>query len=400
MTDHEVIGVPPDLSEEAFVRVLREAGSPALPASHAVYAYCVKRKVSPAFMLALFQHESSFGKAGIATITHSWGNTRKPAHGGVTPVDVTVLGQARSGVFPVFRDWIDGGIATVARLVDYAPYAGKTSVRDIVPIWAPAFDMNDPDVYIRKVLGLIARWTKEEGAVALNIIEKLTPCNHDKGRGGAKIGAVVWHVAEGSEVGVSSWFHNPESNASTHYLVCKDGRTIRYVREEDTPWANGKVNNPRLSNPVVKRLIASGANLNRQTISIETERYSKDWLDANSPMGKALVALTRDVMLRHGLPLEDDYILGHNEIDAVDRPNCPGNLDWDNLLAAVKSGAPSGPVRPAGYLEQGQKDSFNWNGAGVITYRKVHYYQPATKTSYVREWSADKGFTPWVALPK
>ena len=224
--------------------------------------------------------------------------------------------------------------------------------------------------------------------MALQIIERLTPHNHEKGRGGAKIGAVCWHVAEGSEVGVTSWFHNPESNASTHYLVCKDGRTIRYVREEDTPWANGKVNNPRLSNPVVKRLVESGINLNRQTISIETERYSKDWLDADSPMGRALVALTRDVMLRHGLPLEDDYILGHNEVDSVDRPNCPGNIDWDGLLAAVKSGAvsPPKPTRPPGYLEQGQKDSFDWQGAGIIVARTVRYFNPDTKAFYERSW--------------
>lgn len=172
--------------------------------------------------------------------------------------------------------------------------------------------------------------------MTLKIVEKLTPHNHTKGRGGAKIQAVVWHVAEGGEAGVSSWFFNPASQASTHYLVCKDGRIIRYVREEDTPWANGKVSKPRMSNPVVARLVNSGVNLNRQTVSIETERYSGERLTAESPMGRALAALTRDVLTRYGLPLEDDYILGHNEIDSVDRPNCPGNLDWDGLLAAVK----------------------------------------------------------------
>jgi len=165
LADYRVIGVAPDLTEAQFSAILQAAGSPALSAAHAVYQYCVKRGCSPAFLLGMFLRESGMGKAGTATITHSWGNTRLPVHGGVTPVRMTTATEARSGAFPVFRDWIDGGIATAARWLDYAPYQGKTTVAQIIPLWAPNSDGNDSAAYTAGVLASIAGWVTQKGAI-------------------------------------------------------------------------------------------------------------------------------------------------------------------------------------------------------------------------------------------
>lgn len=48
MSERQVIGVAPDMSELAFIAVLKAAGSPALSSAHAVYQECVKRRVSVA----------------------------------------------------------------------------------------------------------------------------------------------------------------------------------------------------------------------------------------------------------------------------------------------------------------------------------------------------------------
>lgn len=177
MDDQRVIGVTPDISESTFIAALQAAQSPALSAARGVYQYCVKRGVSPAFLLALFKHESGMGKAGTAKITHSWGNTRMPTHGGVTPVRMTTAGEARSGSFPVFRNWIDGGVATVARLVDYAPYAGKTTVGQIIPTWAPDSDGNNSAAYVRGVLAQMAAWqARDKGTY-----QAVCPSSADRG---------------------------------------------------------------------------------------------------------------------------------------------------------------------------------------------------------------------------
>lgn len=43
-------------------------------------------------------------------------------------------------------------------------------------------------------------------------------------------------------------------------------------------------------------------------------------------------------------------------------------------------------------------DNFNWEGAGIITYRKIRVYNDQERKFYEREWSAESGFTPWVEV--
>lgn len=180
-----VIGVDPDMTELAFIGVLKAAGSPALSSAHAVYQECVKRRVSPAFLLAMFQHESGYGLHGWAAKTFSWGNTRPPSFGAIP----TVVFDQDSGdwyywegarpsgrrYLCAYRDWIDGGVSTVARFVEHAPYAGKTTVEEIIPVWAPSSDGNDTARYIAAVLASMAQWTKEEPVSTQPIPVKLTP---------------------------------------------------------------------------------------------------------------------------------------------------------------------------------------------------------------------------------
>ena len=41
-------------------------------------------------------------------------------------------------------------------------------------------------------------------------------------------------------VGHSSWFQNPTSKVSAHYVVEQDGSVVQMVSEDDTAWHNGK----------------------------------------------------------------------------------------------------------------------------------------------------------------
>ena len=162
MIDYKVIDVNPDISEDRFVTLLQ--GSPALPSAVQVYRYCVSRRVSPLFLAAMFYKESTQGRYGWATRTFSWGNTRPPSFGvygiGAYNQDTgrfyslgSLLPKGR--YLSAYGNWTEGGISTVARLVEHTPYAGRKSVREIIPIWAPATDQNDPEGYIQTVLWYI-----------------------------------------------------------------------------------------------------------------------------------------------------------------------------------------------------------------------------------------------------
>lgn len=159
LTDYTVKGVPADMSEAAFLAVLRDASSPVSAGeARQVYSYCLARTLSAAYLLAMFSHESSMGKFGSAAETHSWGNTRPPSFG-VPHIGVT------SRTFSKYATWVDGGVSTVARHFDYAPYLGKNTVRTIIPTWAPPIE-NSTERYISAVLADIERWAQPQTVVA------------------------------------------------------------------------------------------------------------------------------------------------------------------------------------------------------------------------------------------
>lgn len=239
------------------------------------------------------------------------------------------------------------------------------------------------------------------GIVAPEIVQKLTSVNYWQGRNGQSPQAVVVHVAEGSKGSTDSWFHNPDAEASAHYEVNKDGGVWQYVREEDSAWANGIVNKPNMGDPLIASWINAGINPNRTTISIETEGFHNE--DLTPAQLASLCWLVADIHGRYGWPTDGSRLMGHYEFDAVNRPNCPSlsAAEWAEIRAAIAGQPapnPATPAHPAGYLEQGQPDTFNWNGEGVITARTATFYNPDEQAYYTRTWNNAQGFTPWIKV--
>ena len=176
--------------------------------------------------------------------------------------------------------------------------------------------------------------------MALEIIEKLLPpgVNHSAGRNGRRIKAIFVHVAEGSERGVTSHFNNPSVEASAHYLVCKDGRVIQYVRDQDTAFANGRLNAPNLDDPLIAEWVRTGVNPNSESLSIETERFFQERLTPaqQASLNELVATKTR----QFGLPTDGSRLYGHNEVDSVSRARCPSLIraEWDSIIAAMDGG--------------------------------------------------------------
>ena len=56
-----------------------------------------------------------------------------------------------------------------------------------------------------------------------------------------KINAVVIHYTSSPDLGGTiSWFRNPQSRASAHYVIDRDGTIIQMVKDEDRAWHAGK----------------------------------------------------------------------------------------------------------------------------------------------------------------
>lgn len=154
--------------------------------------------------------------------------------------------------------------------------------------------------------------------------------NSTPGRGGFAPRAIVIHTSEGIFSSVVSWFADPRSRVSAHYLVALDGRVAQFVEEGNTAHHAGRVRNPTAQ-------LVPDANPNLYTIGIEFE-------DRGDPSGvlrpdeqyRAGAALLRAISLRWGIDLDRDHVIGHREIYAT--KSCPGNVDIDRLIREAREG--------------------------------------------------------------
>ena len=151
--------------------------------------------------------------------------------------------------------------------------------------------------------------------------------NFAAGRAGYRPAAIVVHIAEGSAAAVDSWFRNPASQVSAHYLVTKAGELHQYVREEDQAWHAGRVDHPTWPN------IIAGVNPNRYTIGIEHEGQDADaWPDAMYERSARLLA---EIHCRWSIPLDRANVVGHREIYSL--KTCPGSVvSIDKLILLAR----------------------------------------------------------------
>lgn len=139
---------------------------------------------------------------------------------------------------------------------------------------------------------------------------------------------VVVHVMESGEPQAQAWFEDEESDVSSNYGIDETGRTEMYVKEEDTAWAQGRVDKP-----TAKLVLARpDANPNSYCISIEHAGSGKNPL---TPAQKtASVALIQDICRRHNIPIDRDHIIGHHEI--YSKKTCPGAISVTELVQLAK----------------------------------------------------------------
>ena len=159
------------------------------------------------------------------------------------------------------------------------------------------------------------------------IVWKPSP-NFTKGRRGRKIIAIVNHITAGNYPGCLSWLQNPKAKASAHYLVTKLGDIYQLVKDEDTAWHAGIVNQPNWP-------LYDGTNPNHITIGIEHECISGGRL--TEMQYQATLWLHKQLCIKHGIPVDNNHIIGHYRTDSVNRPNDPGpDFPWQRLFADLK----------------------------------------------------------------
>jgi len=161
-------------------------------------------------------------------------------------------------------------------------------------------------------------------------IWKTSP-NFWSGRKGYKPEAVVIHIMDGTLAGTDAWFADPASQVSAHFGIGKNGEVHQYVKDEDSAWHAGRIDNPDW-----KIIKLNNVNPNLYTIGIEHEGKPDDvWADA---MKQASAALIKELCSKWQIPIDRDHIIGHYQIFSK-KPNCPAkNKQIIDELVALAAG--------------------------------------------------------------
>ncbi len=138
---YTVVGKP-SIRADFINSVLDYYHSPARGKGRALYDYGVKYGIDPAYALAFFMHESSFGTTGVARVTRSLGNIRVSYDG-----------------YRLYHTW-EEGFEDWYKLIanQYVEQWRLTTVDQIVPVYAPSSDNNDVAAYIQAVKTAVDMW--------------------------------------------------------------------------------------------------------------------------------------------------------------------------------------------------------------------------------------------------
>jgi len=124
--------------------------------------------------------------------------------------------------------------------------------------------------------------------------------------------AIICHITDGNYQSTKSWFENPRSYVSAHWVIDELGIWHKCVDEKDAAWHAGKAVNPTWSG------YDSDINTNLTTIGIEVVNRGQfppfqQWA--------SWVKGTREICHRWKIGTYPSTIVGHNEIRADKR--CP-----------------------------------------------------------------------------
>ncbi|HEX6288032.1 MAG TPA: N-acetylmuramoyl-L-alanine amidase, partial [Herpetosiphonaceae bacterium] len=132
------------------------------------------------------------------------------------------------------------------------------------------------------------------------------------------INYVIIHTTQGSYAGAISWFQNDASNVSAHYVIrSSDGQITQMVREKDIAWHAGNWT------------------YNTQSIGIEHEGWVNDPSWYTDAMYRASAALTRNVCLKYGIPMDRAHIIAHSEVPGATHTDPGPNWNWNYYMQLV-----------------------------------------------------------------
>lgn len=237
-------------------------------------------------------------------------------------------------------------------------------------------------ISIAAVLLLLAAAPRDAQAQPATSWRPASPSNYTH-LSSRSIDRIVIHKAEGTLDGTVSWFQDPQSQVSAHYVV-SETEIVQCVHDMDRAWHAGN------------------GDYNARSIGIENDGYNDrdDFTDAHY---RKLASLVGYLCTRYGIPVDRQHIIGHAEVPDPNHPGqfggsghhtCPGPyFQWGLFMTYVAQAA--GVAAPAASASAGLR--------GVTATTNVNVRDAAggavlgtaaTSSSWIRAGDEDQGYVP------
>lgn len=164
------------------------------------------------------------------------------------------------------------------------------------------------------------------------------------------ISHIVFHTMEASMSSAISWFKNPSSQASAHYLIGKDGHIVQMVNEGDRAWHAGTIAG------INKKYFWSSENENERSIGYEMEGYAAE--ERPQPQLDSLIECVKKNIADYGIVINRSNIVAHADLSS-DRSDPGKTFPWDWVFAKLQNKDP----------ERVELNGF-WIGGGFLQYFK------------------------------
>lgn len=154
----------PTITLMGFEAILVQNSSPAAPDAAQCYNSFIEYGIDPAVGLAIFAHESTYGKAGKAVSTRNWGNLRwgqfanKVEGGWAWYEGADAWARSCRDCARLLRRYADNAIPILLT----CKHPNHIEMPYIFEHWAPTGDgQNNPYSYANTVIATVEQWRKK-----------------------------------------------------------------------------------------------------------------------------------------------------------------------------------------------------------------------------------------------
>jgi hypothetical protein len=121
------------------------------------------------------------------------------------------------------------------------------------------------------------------------------------------------------------WKNNPQVQVGATFVTDQNGSIVQCLTDPArmTPWTNGVLNRPDVSNPRIAACVRDRVNPNTRSL-ITIENCGRE---PGTPITEAQEAACARLIAHYhaaaGVPITRQTVIGHYQLDSVNRPNCP-----------------------------------------------------------------------------